>query len=112
MSPYLALMIFTVTLAVGQLLFKLVAGRADWSRPGETLALDPALWLALIFYGGATVLWVWILKQVPLTLAYPFVAVGFILVPFGAWAFFGEPITWRYTAGVGLIVAGVVLTAT
>jgi undecaprenyl phosphate-alpha-L-ara4N flippase subunit ArnE len=112
MNPYLALMVFTVTLAVGQLLFKLVAVRADWARPGETLLLQPALWVALAFYGGATLLWVWILKQVPLTLAYPFVAAGFILVPLGAWAFFGEPVTWRYSAGVALIVAGVVLTAT
>lgn len=111
MTPFIALIVFTVTLAVGQLLFKLVAVRADWGRPFETLALDPVLWAALVFYGGATVLWVWILKQVPLTVAYPFVAVGFILVPLGAWAFFGEPVSWRYAAGVVLIVGGVVLTA-
>ena len=63
-------------------------------------------WLALTLYGLATILWIVILQQVPLSLAYPFVALGFIIVPLASWGIFKEPLDLYYVGGVALIIMG------
>lgn len=96
-------------MAVGQILFKSTA--LSWQAHGTLFAPVPALRLmaSLAVYGVATLAWIWVLQRVPLTLAYPLVALTFVLVPLGAWWFHGEPLGWRYLAGMLLIAAGVVL---
>ena len=37
------------------------------------------IWFGGIAYIGATLIWFWLLKQLPLSLLYPFTAVSFIL---------------------------------
>jgi drug/metabolite transporter (DMT)-like permease len=55
----------------------------------------------------ATGLWVALLREVPLSVAYPFVALAFFLVPLmGHWVL-GEALRWQTLAGAAVIVAGV-----
>jgi hypothetical protein len=71
-------------LAVGQLLFKLTADRAPvigGVADLRHLLGDPLLWVALVLYGLATLLWVLLLQHVSLIYAYPFAALAFVLVP-------------------------------
>lgn len=110
MLNLLSLLSFAVLLAVGQFLFKRSAlALTDLGLSDSLLALArlPAFYAALILYGGSTVLWVWILTRVPLSLAYPFVAVVMILVPFIGWYCFEESLSPAYWIGASLIVAGV-----
>ena len=100
---------FAVMLAGGQTLFKLAAlnSAALTTFSGLFgLAMNIWFWLALIIYGGATLLWIYILQNVPLSLAYPFVALGFIFVPAIAFLFFKEPVNIQYFAGLALILGG------
>lgn len=100
---------FAALLACGQMLFKVTATSAPplGSLPGLlSLFTNIWFWLALVLYGLATLLWIFILQQVPLSLAYPFVALGFIIVPMASWFFFKEPLSLSYAAGVVLIIAG------
>ena len=60
---------------------------------------------------AATLLWVRILTTVPLSRAYPFVALAFVLVPAAGYLFFNESITLRYATGTALIVIGVAVAA-
>jgi multidrug transporter EmrE-like cation transporter len=113
MTNLISLGIFTVMLATGQVLFKYIGLSVRGLPPAEALfaaIAQPLLYAALTLYGVATVLWIWILSRVPLSQAYPWVAVGVFLVPLlGSW-FFGErpaPIFWL---GVTLIIGGVTLT--
>ncbi|SRR6266511_1106302 len=106
----IGLCIFSLLLGVGQLLFKAAADRT----PPITRVTDivqvlgvPLLWLALILYGLTTLLWVCLLQQVPLSRAYPFAALAFVLVPVGAAAFFGERLSLATALGSALIVAGI-----
>lgn len=110
MLNFFSLLSFALLLAVGQFLFKRSALALAGLGLGEsvlTLARLPAFYAALILYGGSTVLWVWILTRVPLSLAYPFVAVVMILVPIIGWSCFGEALSPAYWIGAALIVAGV-----
>ncbi len=62
--------------------------------------------LALVIYGVATVLWVYLLSEVPLSRAFPFNALAFGIVPLLGWWLFGEFIGPNYVAGMVLIGSG------
>lgn len=104
---------FALLLATGQILFKRAAESGPPLRGLAELvglAANPWVWAALVIYGGATIYWIYLLQQIPLTRAYPFAALSFVLVPAFAWLLFGDTVTVRYACGVALIVAGVYLS--
>lgn len=107
---YLMLMAFATMLAAGQILFKKAALTAG-SGPLIPGLLNTWTFLALIIYGFGTLLWLAILRDTPLSVAYPFTAIGFILVPLGARLMFSETIDIRYLLGVACIMAGILLTS-
>jgi drug/metabolite transporter (DMT)-like permease len=111
-ATWLQLLSFPVALTAGQILFKRSAQQVDLSG-SWVLALMrlPSMWAALALYGAATLLWVRILATVPLSRAYPFAAVAFVLVPAAGFLLFNEPINGRYAFGAALIVAGVIVAA-
>src|SRR6187455_2343726 len=99
-------------IAGGQILFKLAA------RAGEASAaafpwdiLNAWLIAALAVYGAATLLWVWLLKTLPLNVAYPFVGLAFVIVPILGALLLGEALDWRHLAGGILITAGVAVSS-
>ena len=100
-------------LSAGQLLFKLTAIRLPTVAHFTDLrhlVYDPLLWLALVLYAGATVLWIFMLQRVELMHAYPFAALAFVLVPMGASAFFGERLSLGVMVGTVFIVIGICVT--
>jgi len=109
----IGLAIFTMMLAAGQLLFK-KAGLTMRGLPLRDgllgLAQLPAFYAALVLYGVATLLWVWLLSRVTLMQAYPWVAAGVVIVPLLGAAVFGERVAASYWIGAALIVAGIVIT--
>ena len=105
---------FSLLLAVGQSLFKMAA-LSIAGEPGAAgfvgLLQVPVFWCAIVLYGAATLLWVHVLQTVPLSRAYPFAALGFLIVPALSAYFFREKITLVYGLGAMLIVGGIILTA-
>ena len=112
---YAIIIAVVTTIAGGQLLFKTVGLRMG-DRGFLALLHDPtgaALFAAaLALYGVVTIGRVWALRQVPLSTAYLFMAMGFIIVPVLAHFTLGETLTWRLAAGSALIVTGIALAAT
>jgi multidrug transporter EmrE-like cation transporter len=109
----LSLAIFTATLATGQVMFKQV-GLTIRGRPPLDSALDilshHVFYLALSLYAFSTLLWIWILSRVPLSQAYPWVAIGIAIVPLLGWYVFDERIKPTFWLGVLLILSGVIIT--
>lgn len=102
-------------LAAGQLLFRKAAIAAPpLSSVSGLLALlsNPVFILALGIYGAATLLWVGVLQQVPLSRAYSFMALSFVIVPVASMLLFGEAITPRLIIGIVLVFAGLLLIGT
>jgi multidrug transporter EmrE-like cation transporter len=106
---FVSLLIFTSSLAIGQVMFKQVglAIRADGLL---SLFCQPALYAALGIYGFSTILWIWILSRISLSQAYPWVAAGMAIVPLSGWYVFGERVDPLFWVGVGLILAGIMIT--
>ncbi len=114
-TQVLLLGMFTLLLSTGQILFKVAADKLPPLRAlndTPALALSPSLWLAFLLYFGSALLWVYLLQRVPLSRAYPFVSVAFVIVPLVAWQLFGESLGPRYLMGAACIVVGVYLTGT
>jgi drug/metabolite transporter (DMT)-like permease len=110
MINIVSLVIFTIILALGQVLFKKIglSVRGLPIRDGLLVAArEPALYAALTLYGGATLLWIWILSRVPLSQAYPWVALGTAIVPFLGWYLYGERLSPAFWVGVALIIGGI-----
>ncbi len=105
----LALTLLTVLgLSAGQVLFKLAANRMHaGSGLWAAVITNHHLWWALVVYGISTVLWIAVLREVPLRLAYPFVGSAFFVVPLLAHFFLGEPLHWQSMAGAALIALGI-----
>ena len=98
-------------IAAGQLLFKLVALRSA-AVPDAGLAAHWLNWpflAALAIYGAATILWIWVLRFIPLNIAYPVFALAFIIVPVASYLMFREPLGWHHAVGGALIIGGVLV---
>ena len=108
-ASLLLLTLMTVLgLSIGQVLFKLAAMALHGDAPlWLQLARNAYLWVALVVYGLSTALWVAVLRQAPLRLAYPFVALAFVLVPLMGHWFLGEALRWQSLLGAALIAAGI-----
>lgn len=61
---------------------------------------------SLAIYGEATLLWIYVLKTVPLSYACSFMALTYVIVPVLAHLWLGEPLTAKYVLGKGLVIAG------
>jgi len=74
------------------------------------------LWVVagIVCYGIAMLVWIYVLGHFELSVAYPLLSVGYILVYVGAvlWPRIGESFTLEKTAGIVLIMLGVALVAT
>ncbi|MBC7636993.1 MAG: hypothetical protein H7251_15475 [Acetobacteraceae bacterium] len=107
------LVLFSLSLAVGQMMFKQAAKGIAGAPVADILPLLGAniwVWMALVLYGLSTVLWVWILSWMPLSRAYPWTALGAVVVPLAATLLFAETVTPVFWLGAVLIGIGVVLT--
>lgn len=105
---------YAAAMAGGQILFKLAAVRSPAGSLGQRLAglfYNGFFSAAVVLYALLAVLWVWILTFTPLSRAYAFVALAFILTPLAGSAVFGEPISFRFVVGVALIAVGLVCIA-
>ena len=71
----------------------------------------PYIPLGIALYGIASVVWLEVLSHLPLSVAYPMLALGYALAVVSGAIVFGEVVTVAKIAGVVLIIMGVVLVA-
>lgn len=107
---WLLLIAFPVGVGSGQILLKLAARRLGPDISIWTAATDPMLIGAVGLYGALGVIWLMILKHIPLNTAYPFVALSFLVTPLLAWRVLGERPVGLYFLGIALICVGVAIT--
>ncbi len=67
--------------------------------------------MGIAFVIASFLSWLYVLKYIPLTIAFPLSRVVDILVPLGCWIFLGEFISTRRWCGIALVVIGLALVA-
>jgi multidrug transporter EmrE-like cation transporter len=90
---------------------RIEADAASLLSSAQQIALVPAFWLALLAYGASVIVWIVGLSRVPVSQAYPFLSLGYVVTALAAWAWLGEAVTWQRLFGIGVIIAGVWLVA-
>ena len=68
------------------------------------------LTFSLIAYVGSTAIWIYVLRDFPLSRAYIFMSLGFVLVPCMAYFLFGEQLNVYFVIGTALVIAGVYIS--
>jgi drug/metabolite transporter (DMT)-like permease len=114
LSQIVLLMAYAAGMSGGQVLFKMAALRYGAAEGGVGERLWGLLFnayfvSALVLYAAYAILWVWILSFIPLSRAYPFVALAFALTPLLGGMLFGETISLRLLVGILFILCGLFL---
>lgn len=73
------------------------------------LSFNPWVLSGLFAAFLAALAWMAAMTRLPLSHAYPFVSLSFVLVLFSSYIFFHEPLTWPKIAGMVFIVVGIVI---
>lgn len=110
---FLLILLNTLILVSGQFLWKYGLqqhpGGFQSAAGAVRLFASPYIIGGLAMYGAATVLWLYILSKVQLSLAYPIQSLAYIIAVFGAYVVFHEPLSAAKILGCLLILAGVTL---
>ena len=108
---WVGLILTPVTISGGQILFKMASGRMGDANVAGFIRLisDPVFILAVTIYAAATFLWVYVLRAVPLSVAYTFMSLTFVIVPTLSALFLGEVLTLRNLIGAVFIIAGLLV---
>lgn len=117
MTPrILALLFISIALgASGQLMFKAAARNLPaFSELGLvklmlTMFTTPLILAGFTSFFVSSVLWIIALRSVPLSVAYPMVALSYVIIFAGSYYLFGEMVGWRHWVGAGLIISGILL---
>jgi len=79
---------------------------------GETLLqqfLAPQSIIGLGLYFAAALCYMYALRKIPVSVAFPSVALSYVLVALLGFWLYGEPLSMPKVAGIALVCAGVVL---
>lgn len=117
--PTMLLLINGVLGSAGQLLMKYGATKLHPIQSTQGFAaslLDsfrgiftPYVFMGFMVYGLSSILWMRIIRQVPLSFAYPMVSISYVLVVVSSKLIFGDKINVPMSAGLLLICLGVTL---
>lgn len=109
----IAFCLICVTLvSVGQVLLR-SASKIGFGSPQLGIAswINLTSFVAVLIYGCAMIMWLWILSRVPITQAFAFFGLSFFLVPLLAHRFLGDPISINTWIGAIIILIGVLITS-
>jgi EamA-like transporter family. len=115
-NPWLQLTVSVVCVFVSELLLKRGATEVAepdsvWSWTGVNGLASPLVWWAILLIIASFISWLYVLRYIPITIAYPVSRIVDVLVPLGCWIFLGEFISPLRWSGIALVVIGLALVA-
>jgi drug/metabolite transporter (DMT)-like permease len=82
-----------------------------WSWTGINSLVSPLVWWGIICVIASFLSWLYVLKYIPLTIAFPLSRVVDVLVPLCCWILLGEEISARRWCGIALVIIGLAVVA-
>ena len=117
-SQVIMVLTFSIGMGLGQLLLKFSAQRqlimsdSSWLLRLLSLFSDWAFLLGIVLYALLLIYWVWLLTFLPLSRAYPFTLLSFVVAAIGGALLFQEPLTLRFVIGLAIIGVGLAVLST
>ena len=115
-NPWLQLALSVVFVLASELLLKRGASQtadltSSWSWTGVGGLTSPLVWVAIVLVILSFLSWLYVLKYIPLSIAFPLSRVVDALVPLCSWIFLGEMISTRRWCGIALVIIGLAVVA-
>lgn len=115
-NPWLQLGLNIICVVLYELLLKTGAkDTADlsqaWSWTGITGLASPLTWLAIVVIVLDLMIWLYVLKYIPLSIAFPLSRVVDVLVPISCWFILKEEISPLRWCGIALVIIGLAIVA-
>ena len=115
-NPYAQLAVGALLVTASELLLKKGATAAPGlSGPGAWLGVGALAsgwtWGGIVCYVLSFASWLYVLRFVPLGVAFALINVVHVLVPVGAWLLLHEAISTRRWVGISLVLGGIALVA-
>ncbi len=110
MPLFVLAVIQSLLLSGGQVLLKFALARMlpfDWSWAfWKSVFVNWQFAACGLCYGAGSLLWFYIIKHFPFSMAYPMVSLSYVFGMIAATVFFHEPIGWSKWIGVLMIIGG------
>lgn len=97
-----------VIMKMGMKMYGQVSATTVWAQLIPILKV-PQVFLGFVCYGVSAVLWIAVVSNVDLSLAYPMVSLAYVFVFLASWFFLGEQISPLRIAGLAIIITGVLV---
>jgi drug/metabolite transporter (DMT)-like permease len=109
MRIYVVLLLNILLLVAGQTAWKIGLDRSGGLRLENLLSVlfSPLILLGILIYGIATLLWLYVLSRLPISLAYPLQSIAYVLALLIAFLFFKEIVPPNRWIGAGIILVGI-----
>src|SRR4051794_32304931 len=119
MRPYPQILLGGLLNAAAQLLLKagtnavgrIASDAGSVVRVATRVAFEPHILAGCACYAVSLVVWIMGLSRIEVSIAYPLLSLGYVIIAAAAWYLFGQALTVMRVAGIGLIIAGVFLVA-
>jgi multidrug transporter EmrE-like cation transporter len=114
LNPYAQLFLTVVFITAGEVFLKQGAsttppGTADWL--GSASLGSDRVWIGIAFLCASAITWVFVLRSMPLYLAFTICSAVHVTIPVCSWLFLGEKINTGRGAGIALVIAGIWIIA-
>jgi drug/metabolite transporter (DMT)-like permease len=115
-NPWLWLSVSAVCTTTSQLLLKRGASQTahispEWWWTGLTSLASPYVWIGAAFVICSFLTWLYVLKHLPLSVAFPASQVIHVLIPLSSWLVLDERISVLRWCGIALVLIGLVIVA-
>jgi undecaprenyl phosphate-alpha-L-ara4N flippase subunit ArnF len=115
-NPYVQLGFDALLVTAGELLLKKGATSgaplpASIAWLGFGALASGWTWLGILAYLLSIACWLYVLRHIPVSVAFGLLSITQVWVPLGAWVFLGEAISTRRWIGIASVLCGTVLIA-
>jgi drug/metabolite transporter (DMT)-like permease len=115
-NPWLHLAISVTCVTIYELLLKRGAAEtanlsSSWSWTGLTGLASIYVWIAIVFVIFSLITWLYVLRYLPLSIAFPISQAVHVLVPLGSWLVLGENIVTLRWIGIAFVSLGLAVVA-
>jgi multidrug transporter EmrE-like cation transporter len=115
LNPYVQIGLGALTVTASEILMKAGANATAAQPPviagwlGICALTSLWTWAGIATYIVSFLSWIYVLRSVPLGIAYALINIAHVLIPLGSWAFLHETISPMRWCGIALVIAGLAL---
>ena len=116
LNPWFQVAFSTFAVATAEMFLKRGAVQAPVLREslnwtGIAGLTSPLVWAGMLLMAVSFISWLYVLRFIPLSVAFPVSQFVHVLIPLGSWMVLGELISPRRWAGIALVLTGILVVA-